>query len=197
MRSGRASRPGAWGFGVFFWLSVSLTGRASRPGSLPIDPCGLAPQVNQTDRQTGRQENPKPRQVIDLCGASGCVEINCWQRPTLPQRHHCSTISAEELNDRVRDGIGWVLFAITTSKLWCCVLPALSGPSAAGGRRENRTGQCLLSTSVTIFVKRWANTRHLSIKLVQSTLESKASKSKIKPLGRLVPLSSTCCHAST
>ena len=38
-----------------------------------------------------------------------------WRRLTLPQRLRCSTISAEELNFRVRDGIGWTLFAITTN----------------------------------------------------------------------------------
>ena len=38
-----------------------------------------------------------------------------WRRLTLPQDLSCSTISAEELNFRVRDGIGWTLFAITTN----------------------------------------------------------------------------------
>src|SRR5690554_6402002 len=158
------------------------------------DPCGLAPQVNPTDRQ----ESPKPRQVVDLCGASGCVEINCWQRPTLPQRHHCSTISAEELNDRVRDGIRWVLFDITTSKLWCCIQPALSGPSAAGGAQGKSHRTVSFEYQRYYLCKALGEYEaSLSIKLVQSTLESKASKSKIKPLGRLVPLGSTCCHAST
>ena len=36
------------------------------------------------------------------------------RRPTLPHKRSCSTIGAEELNDRVRDGIGCDLFAMTT-----------------------------------------------------------------------------------
>ena len=36
------------------------------------------------------------------------------RRPTLPHKKSCSTIGAEELNDRVRDGIGCDLFAKTT-----------------------------------------------------------------------------------
>jgi hypothetical protein len=37
-----------------------------------------------------------------------------WQRPTLPGCDHPSTIGAEELNFRVRDGNGCDLFAIIT-----------------------------------------------------------------------------------
>ena len=36
------------------------------------------------------------------------------RRPTLPHSLPCSTIGAEELNFRVRDGNGCVLLAITT-----------------------------------------------------------------------------------
>ena len=43
------------------------------------------------------------------------------QRPTLPHRHRCCTIGSEELNFRVRDGIGWNLFDITTGKLWIAI----------------------------------------------------------------------------
>ena len=38
------------------------------------------------------------------------------QRPTLPHSRPCSTIGAEELNFRVRDGNGCFLFAIATEK---------------------------------------------------------------------------------
>ena len=38
------------------------------------------------------------------------------QRPTLPHSFPCSTIGAEELNFRVRDGNGCCLFAIATEK---------------------------------------------------------------------------------
>ena len=36
--------------------------------------------------------------------------------PTLPHSCLCSTIGAEELNFRVRDGNGWVLLAKVTQK---------------------------------------------------------------------------------
>ena len=39
------------------------------------------------------------------------------RRPTLPHSFPCSTIGAEELNFRVRDGNGCDLFAIATEKL--------------------------------------------------------------------------------
>ena len=38
------------------------------------------------------------------------------QRPTLPQGGPCSTIGAAELDDRVRDGIGYGLCAVATGK---------------------------------------------------------------------------------
>ncbi len=44
-------------------------------------------------------------------------KINFRRRPTLPHSFPCSTIGAEELNFRVRDGNGCGLFAIATEKL--------------------------------------------------------------------------------
>src|SRR3954465_12701852 len=48
-------------------------------------------------------------------------------RPTLPHSCPCSTIGSEELDFRVRDGIGYGLFDIGTGNfwaskaaLWCC-----------------------------------------------------------------------------
>ena len=38
------------------------------------------------------------------------------QLPTLPHTRACSTIGAEGLNFRVRDGNGWVPFATVTQK---------------------------------------------------------------------------------
>ena len=40
------------------------------------------------------------------------------QRPTLPQSSPCSTIGSDELNFRVRDGIGCGLVDIATGNLW-------------------------------------------------------------------------------
>ena len=39
----------------------------------------------------------------------------CWQRLTLPPSYPGSTISAGELNCRVRDGTGWTLTALATN----------------------------------------------------------------------------------
>src|SRR5690606_30535702 len=40
------------------------------------------------------------------------------QRPTLPQSSPCSTIGSDELNFRVRDGIGCGLVDIATGNFW-------------------------------------------------------------------------------
>src|SRR6187402_244894 len=39
-------------------------------------------------------------------------------RPTLPHRHQCSTIGAEGLSFRVRNGTGRFPFAMTAETLW-------------------------------------------------------------------------------
>ncbi len=43
--------------------------------------------------------------------------VRIRRRPTLPHSLPCSTIGAEELNFRVRNGNGWGLFAMTTENL--------------------------------------------------------------------------------
>ena len=50
-----------------------------------------------------------------LLGAGWYEEV-FRRRPTLPHSFPCSTIGAEELNFRVRDGNGCCLFAIATEK---------------------------------------------------------------------------------
>ncbi len=43
----------------------------------------------------------------------------CYKKrrcPTLPHSRPCSTIGAKELNFRVRNGNGWILFAMTAAK---------------------------------------------------------------------------------
>jgi len=69
-------------------------------------------------RDDGKRKAPK-RAVHGL----EAMRKKLRQRPTLPQRHRCSTIGSEELNFRVRDGIGWNLFDITTGKLWIASQP--------------------------------------------------------------------------
>lgn len=61
------------------------------------------------------------------------------RRPTLPHGYPCSTIGSEELNFRVRDGIGCGLFEITTGNFGSAeprdarARGRLSGESTAGG----------------------------------------------------------------
>ncbi len=57
----------------------------------------------------------KPDAVMVLFTASGLTK-DFRRRPTLPHSLPCSTIGAEELNFRVRDGNGCDLFAIATEK---------------------------------------------------------------------------------
>ena len=45
------------------------------------------------------------------------------RRPTLPRSFPRSTIGAEELNDRVRDGNGCGLLAGTTAPKWSVLSP--------------------------------------------------------------------------
>ena len=45
-------------------------------------------------------------------------------RPTLPHRHQCSTIGAEGLSFRVRNGAGRFPFAMTAETLWRCPIGA-------------------------------------------------------------------------
>ena len=62
-----------------------------------------------------RTKKPKPRSLRN--GASRralSLQKKSRQRPTLPHGFPCSTIGSEELNFRVREGIGCSLFDITT-----------------------------------------------------------------------------------
>src|ERR1700709_290839 len=99
---------------------------------------------------------------------SSCVR----RRPTLPRSGPRSTIGAERLSFRVRDGTGRFPLAMIAETLWRCqVLPV----PRKGGRPHlgNRT----------------VDAKHLS------TMSIKVSVWQV--LGLLVPVSCTCCHAST
>ena len=47
---------------------------------------------------------------------TGLIAIKKRRCPTLPHSRPCSTIGAKELNFRVRNGNGWILFAMTAVK---------------------------------------------------------------------------------
>ena len=63
-------------------------------------------------RKTGKKQKKSPNQSAALIGAL----TRNRRRPTLPHSHPCSTIGAKELNFRVRNGNGWILFAMATEK---------------------------------------------------------------------------------
>jgi hypothetical protein len=90
------------------------------------------------------------------------------RRPTLPRGPPRSTIGAEGLNFRVRNGTGCFPFAITAETLLRCHRP----PPSSGGLHGDRISG----------TAQW--TRN------QNGVEA-------KPLGLLVPVSYTRCRAST
>src|SRR5688572_15925251 len=72
-------------------------------------------------RARGRSEREalngeKPDIEKSISGFSG---KKSRRRPTLPHGYPCSTIGSEELNFRVRDGIGCGLFEIITGNCGC------------------------------------------------------------------------------
>ena len=81
---------------------------------------GEVPFRNRARRQKAQNKTPKPRfaacetglQIASLAGTN-----KSRQRPTLPHGFPCSTIGSDELNFRVRDGIGCSLVDITTGNL--------------------------------------------------------------------------------
>ena len=92
-----------------------------------------------------------------------------------------STIGAEGFHGRVRDGIGWGTLAMTTrsSKR---THPA---PGPAWGRRQR--------TPAFVFKSRVVSTAKFGVRAPASPLRM----AHLKPIERLVPVSSTHCCAST
>ena len=60
-------------------------------------------------------------------------------RPTLPHRHQCSTIGAEGLSFRVRNGAGRFPFAITAETLWRYQSFPTISRELHSGREQSRT----------------------------------------------------------
>jgi hypothetical protein len=128
----------------------------------------------RTPKNTGAPEAGVP--------SGAPVGVSFGQRPTLPRTCARSTIGAEELNFRVRDGNGWVLLATITQKLLKLVLPR---PSSGLGRGVGIwTGRTALARA------RWLERLGGSSK--------KRVHFMVKPNGRLVPVSSThyCAYTS-
>ena len=83
---------------------------------------------------SGFARSRKPLGSVEL---RGLFVQGIWRRPTLPHSLPCSTIGAEELNFRVRNGYGWTLFAMVTKKLCETEIstPALSDQPAPHSNR--------------------------------------------------------------
>ena len=93
------------------------------------------------------------------------------RRPTLPRGPPRSTIGAEGLNFRVRNGTGCFPFAMAAETLW--------------SYQSNLFGQRVTG---------WFYRPHLGNRIVDAKQDKKY---EAKPLGLLVPVSSTRCRAST
>ena len=134
------SPPGPWAF------------RVPQPRQPTSSICHHRTQTNEEGRSTSS-------------GATLFTHVR--RRPTLPRGPPRSTIGAEGLNFRVRNGTGCFPFAITAETLLRCHRPSL--------------------------VKRACWRPYLG----NRTVDAKSKRVEAKPLGLLVPVSCTRCRAST
>ena len=106
------------------------------------------------------------------------------QRPTLPHGNPCSTIGSEELDFRVRDGIGYGLFDIATGNFWASVF-----------RQQRHACNCrfLVRRARYGFVE----SRSREIRPDSGHQLKLCLRRMVKPHGLLVLVSSTPCSAST
>ncbi len=103
----------------------------------------LSVQNHSSEKQKDRWSNPDDHRI------EPSVFLFAWQRPTLPGGRPPSTLGAEELNFRVRDGYGCVLFAIVT-RLLSFAFRLLSGTfhslKTGSGKSEDRSSMVKGST---------------------------------------------------
>ena len=139
-------------------LVPPLRRRGSCPITLHLPGLSAGPTPSQhagsQQKTGGRFGEAAPREVVR-------------RRPTLPRGPPRSTIGAEGLNFRVRNGTGCFPFAMATETLWRC---------GARPHLGNRT--------VDACTRVWESPPRPGVV-------------EAKPLGLLVPVSSTRCHAST
>ena len=92
-----------------------------------------AANVPTASRRTtvgGQKKSPQS------AGSSISAAKKSRRRPTLPHGFPCSTIGSEELNFRVRDGIGCGLLENTTGNLWIAVQARFTNRHGAHCTRE-------------------------------------------------------------
>ena len=81
-------------------------------------PAGMAPRVGfeptayRLTAECSTVELPRIKAIARCWFPSISSRICVWQRPTLPRRHHLSTIGAKRLNCCVRDGYRCIPLAI-------------------------------------------------------------------------------------
>jgi hypothetical protein len=117
---------------------------------------------------------------VFYCRVSTRAIKNVWRRPTLPPKG--STIGAEGLNFRVRNGNGWDPFAMITRRNKCCYREGMK--AGAAYVRVRGVGRALVPRSYP----------HAEI---QGYPERPEMTHMVKPHEKLVLVGSTCYHAYT
>src|SRR5665811_185471 len=111
------------------------------------------------------------------------------RRPTLPHRHQCSTIGAEGLSFRVRNGTGRFPFAMTAVTLGR-YFPWVTTNACLGRCFHNSIMLCLPFPDRISGTVQWTRSH-----AIERLCPSKAVVYQV--VGLLVPVSFTPCGAST
>ena len=101
------------------WCRRPDSNRYDLEGSQDFKSCASANSATSAFLMAPRVGlEPTTYRLTAGCSTIELPRINTWRRPTFPGSFPPSIISAEELNFRVRDGNGCVLFAIATRSLF-------------------------------------------------------------------------------
>lgn len=97
------------------------SGAPRPPPGRPVPPDAAPPRGRRSSLIVPPGTNPRTRQKAEKGRPEGDPFLkNVRRRPTLPHRSQCSTIGAEGLSFRVRNGAGRFPFAMTAVTLWRC-----------------------------------------------------------------------------
>jgi hypothetical protein len=97
------------------WHIISVPARSCTSGAL-LNVCRERRGTIEAKSRNTKSSLKSKRPGIAM--QSRAFFLKNRRRPTLPHSLPCSTIGAEELNFRVRNGNGWNLFAMTTEKMF-------------------------------------------------------------------------------
>jgi hypothetical protein len=106
--------------------------RPGQPGSQPSQ--GIRHSGRPAGQHRRQRRTPNSAEGRYLRG-SGPQRKNVRRRPTLPRSPPRSTIGAEGLNFRVRNGTGCFPFAMATETLWRCARPTASREPHSGRKQ--------------------------------------------------------------